>query len=109
MMVVGWSDFAMGFTHTRRGDKEPDGIAEGLRVTQRNKVSIFNAVRLPFCAARLIWRHKECLRMCQPLQCGCAVASVLALSDCQASPPLTGWVETLACRSGARHPRPSSP
>src|SRR6195952_5084619 len=38
-MVVGWSDFAMGLTHTRRGDKEPDGITAGLtsNATQQSK------------------------------------------------------------------------
>jgi hypothetical protein len=40
-------------------EKEPDGIAEGQRATQRSKVSIFNELRLPFCAPRLIPPHSS--------------------------------------------------
>src|ERR1700744_2937276 len=57
-MVVGWSDFAIAMgSHFAPGGREPDGVAAGPRATQRNKQSIFNGLRLPICAARLIGRH----------------------------------------------------
>jgi hypothetical protein len=38
LIVVGWSDFAMG-SHMHTEEKEPDGIAEGLtsNATQQSK------------------------------------------------------------------------
>jgi hypothetical protein len=53
-MVVGWSDFAMGshLKNTENGNLRL--LPQGGTSTQRNKISIFKGLTLPFCAARLI-------------------------------------------------------
>src|SRR4029453_3747120 len=101
-MVVGWSDFAIS-SHIDTESGEPDGVAAGQtrnsthkrtpragsptasptgrRATQRSKVSIFNAVRLPFCAARLIPRHGRCYGNPHPDQFECAAEGIWAFAD----------------------------
>jgi hypothetical protein len=53
-MVVGWSDFAMG-SHLKTLRTGTCGSAARCGTsTQRNKISIFKGLTLPFCAPRLI-------------------------------------------------------
>ena len=72
--------FAMGsHIHTESGN--PTASPQGGRATQRSKVSIFNAVRLPFCAARLITKHRRCSGNRQGRHFECAAAEFRQLAD----------------------------
>jgi hypothetical protein len=68
-------------SHIDTESGEPDGIAGGQTSTQRSKVSIFNAVRLPFCAARLITRHGDCYGNPRGDYFECAAARFCPLAD----------------------------
>jgi hypothetical protein len=73
LIVVGWSDFAMAHTFaTEKGTQRRCRRANG--AMQRNKISIFKEIRLPFCALRLIPKHFHCSGNAQQRQIECAAA-----------------------------------